>query len=635
VVGAVDLAGGFEQVLLQHRSAPINTGVPTLSFDARANGWLVGEGAGAVVLKRPEQAEQAGDRIYGVIEAIACVHDPSDAANPSSPSSHSVATACQQAFAMADVRPASVGYLEVFGSGIAAEDDAEIKGLLAAYQTAAPEALSCCIGSIKANVGHTFAASGMASLIKTALCLYHRYLPATPQWSEPKSVEQWQGSPFYVAESSRFWFVEPTQPKRVAAINGLGADGAYAHLILSEGVSQQERPTQYLEQMPFYLFPLAVADCEEGRSQLTHLQETLQHCDTLYPVAHQTLQAFQQQSPRPYTLAIVGSTVPDLQQEIEFAVKGIETAFKTGKDWQTPRGSYFTANPQAHQGSIAVVYPGMGSSSLGLGRDLFRLFPHLHDRFSTLTAQVSEVLHAKSLYPRQLSQPQDPSRHLTRFLQNGVALCQSGISLAMLHTILLREIFAVQPQSAFGYSMGEASSMMFALGLWQDGQGQINRILNASQLFSTELYGTCEVVRQAWGCNADLSTADVWQSYLLAASSSDVREILKTEQHVYLTFINTPQEVVIAGDPQACLRVIAKLNCSSFQSSTHSILHSELVRTRYQELVHLHNHPIHTVPEIQLYSGVTGEPMAVESDRIAQNSAELCCQTVDFPKVVN
>ncbi len=67
--------------------------------------------------------------------------------------------------------------------------------------------LHCAIGSVKANIGNTFVASGIASLIKTALCLYYRYIPATPNWSGVKKPQVWEGSPFYVASESRPWFL--------------------------------------------------------------------------------------------------------------------------------------------------------------------------------------------------------------------------------------------------------------------------------------------------------------------------------------------------------------------------------------------------------------------------------------------
>jgi acyl transferase domain-containing protein len=250
VVGAVNLTsdsaglpeGCYEQQ--SDRTASNNTGKPTLSYDCDVNGWMVGEGAGAVVLKRYERAKYDRDRIYATLDAVSLMYESTTSL------AESVRQTCQKAFDKAGVNSTDIGYLEVFGSGVEQQDEAEIQGLIQAYQVPNPE-LSCAIGSVKANIGHTYVASGIASLIKTALCLYNRFIPATPQWSSPKNLEIWHNSPFYVATESRPWFLTEGLNNRVAAINSLGSDGTYAHAILSEDSNQKDRSNRYLEQAPF------------------------------------------------------------------------------------------------------------------------------------------------------------------------------------------------------------------------------------------------------------------------------------------------------------------------------------------------------------------------------------------------
>ena len=171
IVGAVDLAGGVENVLLRSQFGKINIGVNTLSFDEKADGWNVGEGAGAVVLKRHDVALQNQERIYAVIDAVSIGQSASMAVNDTT-----ITQVCKQAFQQAGIQPQEVNYLEVCASGIPAEDEAEINGILQAYPSVG-DGLHCAIGSVKSNIGHTFVASGIASLIKTALSLYYKYIP--------------------------------------------------------------------------------------------------------------------------------------------------------------------------------------------------------------------------------------------------------------------------------------------------------------------------------------------------------------------------------------------------------------------------------------------------------------------------
>jgi acyl transferase domain-containing protein len=200
-------------------------------------------GAVAVVLKRKDSAKQNKNRIYAVIDAISLLQKHStyeklDSGSRNAPLRHyeAVRKACQQAFKLAGIQPGDINYLEFLGSGVQQKDESQLKGLVQAYQTSQPE-LSCAISSVDANIYHTQAASEIASLIKTTLCLYHRYIPASPQWSSSNSLaflglEVW-GSPFYIPSESMPWFLEKGATRRVAAINSIGLDGNYAHLILS------------------------------------------------------------------------------------------------------------------------------------------------------------------------------------------------------------------------------------------------------------------------------------------------------------------------------------------------------------------------------------------------------------------
>ncbi len=638
VLGAVDLAGGFESMLLRHQLAPINSGVNTLSYDEKANGWMVGEGAGAVVLKRVDTAQTAQDRIYAVIDAISLMPSKADSLEhlPKTPTAETVTQSCQQAFDLAGIKATDIGYMEVFGSGVAQEDEAEIKGLTNAYQN---DSLTTAIGSVKANIGHTYAASGMASLIKTALCLYHRYIPAVPKWENTKKPEQWQGSPFYVATESKTWFLEEGESKRVAAINGLGLDGTYAHLILSEDQSSRRIEAEldkYRQQTAFYLFPLAAENQSALLKQLNELQNTIENSDNLGATASQTFATFQNQPEANYRLSIVGHHKNELRQQIGFAMPGIKKAFATGKEWKTPLGSYFTAKPLE---KVAFVYPGMGSTYIGVGRELFRLYPKIDATFSTLSNHIGKLINDKLLYPRCLEKLSTESQQAleTQLSNNGVAMCQTGISFDVLHTAILREYFKIQPQAAFGYSQGELSGMMYALGVWRDNK-MLSEDLASSPLYQTQLTGPCFTARKLWGLPLDWNnppTENFWCSYVLRATATAVKEILKHEERVYLTFINTPEDVIIGGDPDGCLRVIETLKCKHSLINFNSVCHCEVTKSEYEALANLHTVPVHKVADITFYSATDCAPMPFNTHYMGHNAAKMHGQTLDFSAITN
>ncbi|MBH8556075.1 type I polyketide synthase [Nostocaceae cyanobacterium CENA357] len=622
VVGAVDLVGGVESVLLRNQWSKINTGANTLSYDQKANGWTVGEGAGAVVLKRHDIAKANGDRIYAVVDAVSF--------GPVSATSE----VCNQAFQTAGIQPAEVKYVEVCGSGVPQEDTAEIIGLVQAYP-AVGNGLHCAIGSVKANIGHTHVASGIASLIKTALCLYHKYIPATPNWSGVKTPEVWQGSPFYVATESRPWFLAKDSTKRVAAVNGMGCDGTYAHVILSEESEQQKYSSKYLEQMPFYLLPVA----GDGRSTLLEaldsLQKSIENSSNLSTTASQIFTNFQQEAK--YTLAIAGRNTKELLKEIESARKGINNAFERGTDWQTPVGSYFTANPLGKKGAIAYVYPAAVNSYVGIGRNLFHLFPRVHDDSMVKSiykraADVERLVFPRSLNKLSIRQLETLEK---RLLDDSLAMFEAEMFFTRIITTIIRDDFQVKPKYVFGYSLGE-TSMMVAQGVWSNFY-QGSNSFNSSALFGERLSGPKNAVREYWGL-PKTSTAceqNLWVNYVLMASPSQVIACLQHEQQVYLTQINTPEEVLIAGEPTACQRVIKALGCNAFPAPFDHVIHCEAMRSEYEELVKLNTLPSQTIPGVVFYSAAEYQPITLDDGTVARSIATGLSQQLDFPRLVN
>ena len=605
VVGAVDLAGGVENVLLRRQG--------------NLNDSTVGEGAGAVVLKRLDAKPEP--RIYAAIDAISLVQEPAKS------SASAVAKACQQAFERSGVKPNDIGYLEVFGSGVPAQDEAEITGLVQAYRTE-PSQLSCAIGNVKANIGHTYAASGIASLIKTALCLYHQYIPAMPQWSGTKHPE-WQGSPFYVATESRPWTLAPKISKRTAAINGLGLDGTHAHILLSE-LSQTSRRSRYLEQTPFYLFPVAANDQAALLEEIGSLQQTIAHCSSLSQAASQAFAKFEAHRQAAYKLAIVGHNKDELNQELERSLIGVSKAFSQDKNWQTPLGSYFTIKPLGKHNDIAFVYPGAFTSTMGMFRDLHRL----HNSSSSYPLNLKKFLHLsnQSIYPRSLN-PLTPSQleRLEADLRSDPqAMSTSGTIVAFMLTKILRD-FQIQPHSAFGYSFGEVS-MLIALDIWKNADQFLARV-ESSSLWKTRLSGTKNAVREAWGLPPTQKQTKLWSSYTLMCSPNQVREMLP--ERVYLTHINTDKEVVIGGDPQGCLRVIEALKCNYFRAPDSVAVHCEPMHSESEQLVKWLTLPVSNHSPIAFYSAADYQALTLDSQAIADKLAQVICQPVDFPRLIN
>jgi PfaB family protein len=607
----------------------INEGVYTFSYDEKAENVIKTAGAAAVVLQLHETAQQQNHCIYAIMDGFSVVKH-----SPNHP--QTITQACQKAFQIADVQAADIGYLEVVARGIANADITEIQGLISAYQTGG-ENLSCGLGSVKANIGNTQASSGIFSLIKTALCLYHRYIPGVPQWSNPQQPEIWRGSPFYVAVESKPWFLEPGATKRIAAVNMMEEDNIYGHLILSEEINQIERSSQYLAEMPYYLFTIAADDRSSLLTQIIALQQSITDGYSISQLANDYFQKYQQYKQSTYALAILSRHPEELKREVERAIQGVKIAFATGKDWQTPLGSYFTVNPQGKKGHVAFVYPGSFTSYIGLGRNIFRLFPQLHNDvvIKSVYNRVANI--EKILYPRSINKllrRQLESIEQT-LIDDPVSMLESEVGIAGLMTAILKNYFQIKSPYSFGYSLGE-TSMMLAQGVWTSFKSTSD-YLNSSPLFKTRLSGPKDAVRQHWGLPLihEGKSEEFWSNYILICSSPLVQEVLKNESRVYVVLINTPEEVIIAGETKACERVIQTLKCDAFPTSINHVIHCEPMHSEYDELVKVNTLPIQTNSKTIFYSAAEYAPMKIDSHLIGKNIAKALCNQLDFPRLVN
>ncbi|RLC84525.1 MAG: polyketide synthase, partial [Chloroflexi bacterium] len=172
-------------------------------FDANADGMLVGEGIGMVVLKRLADAERDGDCIYAVIRGIG---SSSDGRYKSiyAPRPEGQAQAMRRAYAEAGCAPESVGLIEAHGTATPAGDPAEFAGLRAVFH-ANGRGQHIALGSVKSQIGHTKAAAGAAGLIKAMLALHHKILPPTINVEQPNPKLEIESTPFYLNTEARPW----------------------------------------------------------------------------------------------------------------------------------------------------------------------------------------------------------------------------------------------------------------------------------------------------------------------------------------------------------------------------------------------------------------------------------------------
>ncbi|PYD40062.1 polyketide synthase [Serratia plymuthica] len=206
-------------------------------FDQEADGMLLSEGIGLVVLKRLDQAIADGDPIHAVIRASGINQD--GASNGiTAPSGTAQQQLLEQVYHKYRIAPEELSYLEAHATGGKLGDTIEVNALVRAFKSLTAKQHFCALGSVKSHIGHTSAASGVIGLIKIVLSMRHRQLPGLKDYRQINPLFELQDSAFYLQSSASAWHGHGDKP-RLAALNSFGHSGTNAHLVIEEYVATQ------------------------------------------------------------------------------------------------------------------------------------------------------------------------------------------------------------------------------------------------------------------------------------------------------------------------------------------------------------------------------------------------------------
>ncbi|MFG2605995.1 SDR family NAD(P)-dependent oxidoreductase [Streptomyces sp. NPDC048514] len=234
LAGGVSLYLGPDRYVSMSAAGMLSPTGQCRPFDARADGFVPGEGVGALVLKRLDDAERDGDAIHGVILATA-VNQNGSTNGITAPSRRSQARLIGRLYAARGIDPAGIGYVEAHATGTTMGDFIELDALSSVFRKSTEERQFCAVGSVKGNIGHATAAAGVAGLHKVLLSLRHRTLVPTLHVEEPNQHFDFASSPFYLNTRTRPWDAPAAHPRR-ACVSAFGFSGSNAHIVLEEYV---------------------------------------------------------------------------------------------------------------------------------------------------------------------------------------------------------------------------------------------------------------------------------------------------------------------------------------------------------------------------------------------------------------
>ncbi|MGW7537089.1 SDR family NAD(P)-dependent oxidoreductase [Amycolatopsis sp. NPDC054798] len=234
--GAVDLHNGIHDYLMFTAAGALSPTGRCRPFDTSADGIALGEGVACLVLKRLDDAQRDGDRIYAVVKGVGAASD-GKALGLTAPRPEGQRRALDRAYRDAGVSPADVGLVEAHGTGTVVGDATELRALTSFFTDAGAGPGSCALGSVKSQIGHTKCAAGLAGLLKAALALWHEVVPPTLHLAKPNAAWDAAASPFTFTTSARPW----ADPARLAGVSAFGFGGTNFHAVLGAGPVAPDR----------------------------------------------------------------------------------------------------------------------------------------------------------------------------------------------------------------------------------------------------------------------------------------------------------------------------------------------------------------------------------------------------------
>ncbi len=273
-----------------------------------------------------------------------------------------------------------MGLVEAHGTGTPAGDFCEFTALNEVFSENNAEKQTIALGSVKSQIGHTKAAAGAASLIKTTLALHHKILPATINITEPNPKFKIEDSPFYLNTETRPWLSKGETPRR-AGVSSFGFGGTDYHVVLEEYTPKLPQGENRIHHRPQSIL-LWGQNPEELRQICQKALEQLQS-----PQGSQVYIELQNQSKSaqlPLKVARVGFVATSLAEAIKLLQAAVKQLQKQpqAEAWEHPQGIYYRKTGLLLEGKVVALFPGQGSQYLNMGREIALNFPEIQTAYS-------------------------------------------------------------------------------------------------------------------------------------------------------------------------------------------------------------------------------------------------------------
>jgi len=512
-------------------------------FDQDADGTIPGEGVGVVILKRLQEAEDDGDRIYAVIKGVGSASD-GRAVSVTAPRVEGEELAVRRAFEMAQVPTQTIRLIEAHGVGTTVGDVVEIEAMRRVFGSRDQLGPRCALGTVKSMIGHAMPAAGIAGIIKAALAVYHKVLPPTLHCEKINPKLEIENTPLYINTETRPWIHGETDFPRRAGVNAFGFGGINAHVILEEhltstGEARQETSPQVWET------EVCIVSGESRQGLINQIHDIQKFIDKnqnflLRDLAYSLNTSLGSQSCR---LAVIASSIEDLQQKLTYALKRLfDPECHQIKDL---KGVYFFESSLSKEGKLAFLFPGEGSQYVNMLADLCLFFPEIRACFDKadriLLEKGQKDVPSSYIFPPPFFSEEErraAEKQLWKMDRATEAVLIGNLAMyTLLHSL------GIKPDQIVGHSAGEWSAMIFSGIIDVEEFLQNTRKLN-------QIYRRLS------------EDPDVPKATLLAVGTSRTQissMIEQIEGTVYVANDNCPHQVVIIAEEQVAEKAVKYL----------------------------------------------------------------------------
>ena len=433
LAGAASITSPLKSGHLYEKGSILSRDGHCRPFDANASGTVFSDGAGVVLLKTLEDALRDNDTIYAVIKGIGINNDGAGKSSFGGPSAKGQAGAIAMAMADANIDASTISYIEAHGTATPLGDPIEIEGLHEAFGIQDKKHY-CAIGSLKSNLGHLTAASGVAGLIKTVLALNHQQIPASLFFDKLNPDINLSDSPFYINGGLKNW---DSVGKRRAGVSSFGVGGTNVHVVLEE--FEKASPSSGIAK-PFSLINWS-AKTENSVTAYT-----------------QKLATWIENNPN-INVADIAYTLQNTRADFNsrrFLIAADRTELLAQLNTVSAPNTAKTLSTKASD--IVFMFPGQGSQYVNMGRELYDNEPVFKTAVHECIDLLKDMPHAHILgiiYPAVVNETSTEKIKNTFYAQPAIFIMEYAMAKLWMH-------WGIQPTIFTGHSIGEFVAAHFA-----------------------------------------------------------------------------------------------------------------------------------------------------------------------------